>query len=202
MKTLGVTGGIGSGKTAVCRILESLGARVFYADAVAKRIMQEDADARAEIAAAFGAESYDAAGRLDRAYLAERVFGDEEAVARINTIVHPRVFAAFEQAKAAATREGLPLLVQEAALIYESGADRHLDAVAVVDAPLDERVRRVSERDRVTPEQVLARVSHQLPPEELRRRADFVIENTGTLEALREQVRAVFAAMTGTPGPP
>ncbi len=195
MKTLGVTGGIGSGKTTVCRLFEDLGARVFYADREAKKLMEEDPAMRAEITAAFGPESYDAAGRLDRAYLARRVFGEAASVARINAIVHPRVFRAFEAAREAAAREGVVLLVHEAALIFEAGGERYLDAVAVVDAPEAERVRRVTARDAVTPAQVRARMGHQLPPDELRRRADYVIDNTGSLEDLRRQVEQVYAEM-------
>lgn len=196
MKTLGVTGGIGSGKTTVCRILEDLGARVFYADQEAKALMVEDGDARREIIAAFGPESYDREGRLNRAYLAERVFSDEQHVARINQIVHPRVHARFEQARAQAAEAGTELLAYEAALIFESGGHRRLDAVAVVDAPRDERIQRVVARDDARPEQVQARMGHQLAPDELRRRADYVIENSGSPAALREQVEALYDALT------
>ena len=196
LKTLGVTGGIGSGKTAVCRLFEDLGARVFYADAEARQLMERDPEVRAEMEAAFGPESYGPDGNLNRVYLARQVFGHEENVARINAIVHPRVFRAFEQAKAQAARDGLALLIHEAALIFEAGGDKHLDAVAVVDAPEDERIRRVVTRDGVEPEQVRARMRHQLPPADLRRRADYLIENNGTLEALREQVERVYRAVT------
>ena len=197
MKTLGVTGGIGSGKTTVCRLFEELGARVFYADVEAKRLMQEDATVRDAIVEAFGDESYDDDGNLDRAYLAEQVFGDDEKLDRLNAIVHPRVFEAFQEAARRAERAGVDLLVHEAALIFEAGGDRHLDAVAVVDAPEEVRVQRVVERDDVTPEQVRARMRHQLPPAEVRRRADHVIENTGTVADLRDQVRAVYADLVG-----
>lgn len=196
MKTLGVTGGIGSGKTTVCRIFEALGARVFYADAEAKRLMHEDTALRAEIEATFGPASYDAEGHLDRAYLARQVFGDAEALARLNALVHPRVFAAFAQARQDAEHDGVPLLVHEAALIFEAGVDRHLDAVAVVVADEAERIRRVVARDAVTPDQVRARMGHQLPPDEVRRRTDFLIENTGSIEELHAKVEAVYRAMT------
>ena len=162
--------------------------------------MEEDPEARAEIVAAFGPESYDAGGRLDRAYLAAKVFGDEANVARINAIVHPRVFAAFERARAQAERDGVALLVHEAALIFEAGGDRHLDAVAVVDAPEEARIRRVVARDEVTPEQVRARMGHQLPPDELRRRADYLIDNSGSPDDLREQVEQVYRAVVGDAG--
>ncbi len=197
-KTLGVTGGIGSGKTAVCRLFEDLGARVFYADVEAKALMEKDPEVRAEITAAFGPESYRTDGRLDRAYLARMVFGDDDNVARINAIVHPRVYEAFARAKEDARAEGLALLIHEAALIFEAGGDKHLDAVAVVDAPEATRIHRVVARDAVDAEHVRARMGHQLPPAELRRRADYVIDNTGTMEDLRGQVKQVYEAVMKT----
>ncbi|RMH58912.1 MAG: dephospho-CoA kinase [Bacteroidetes bacterium] len=199
--TLGVTGGIGSGKSTVCRMLEDLGARVFYADEEARRLMQEDAGARNAIVAAFGPESYDAQGRLNRAYLARQVFGHPDRLEVLNRIVHPRVFAAFERARAAAEQDGMDVLVHEAALIFESGADAHLDAVVVVEAPEDVRIRRVVERDGTTPGHVRARMAHQLPPEELRRRADYVIENTGSPDDLRRQVEALWHEIRSSPRP-
>ncbi len=196
MRTLGITGGIGSGKSTVCRLLEALGARVFYADEEAKRLMTEVPALRRAIVEAFGPESYLPDGRLNRAYLAERVFHDPEALRRLNALVHPRVLEAFEQAREQAAREQVPLLVLEAALLFESGADRLVDHVLVVDAPEAERIRRVVARDGVTPEQVHARMQHQLPSEELRRRADFVLENTGSLETLRKQVEVLYRRLT------
>ena len=195
LRTLGVTGGIGSGKTTVCRMLEALGARVFYADLEAKRLMQDDPGARADLVEAFGPATFDAEGRLDRARLAARVFGDDAALARLNAIVHPRVFAAFEAARARAAAEGVRLLVKEAALLFEVGGERHLDAVAVVAAPVDERIARVEARDGATPEQIRARMRHQLPQDALRAKADYVIENDGDLDGLRRQVERVYRAV-------
>jgi dephospho-CoA kinase len=196
MTTLGVTGGIGSGKAAAGPMFEDLGARVVYADAEAKRLMHEHPELRAAIVDAFGAESYDAAGALNRPYLADRVFGSEEQVARLNALVHPRVREAFFELRDAAEAEGYDLFVYEAALIYESGADRVLDYVAVVDAPLETRIERVMARDGVPREAVLARMQHQMPADELRRRADFVIENDGDLAHLRAQVEALYRRLT------
>lgn len=195
MKTLGVTGGIGSGKTVVCRMLAERGARVFHADDEAKRLMQEDPALRAEIEAAFGPGSYDADGRLDRGYLAEQVFSSEENARRINALVHPRVGNAFEEAKAQAARDGVDLLVEEAALIFEAGAEARLDAVAVVDAPEEVRIDRVTARDGVSAEQVRARMARQLPSNELRRRADYVIDNAGSLDDLRRQAERLYRAV-------
>jgi len=185
--TLGVTGGIGSGKTTVCGFLEEQGARVFYADVEAKRLMQEAPDVRADIVEAFGEAAYRENGSLNREYLAEQVFGDAEQLDRLNAIVHPRVFEAFEAVRERAAEEGVDLLVHEAALLFEAGGDKHVDVTVAIVAPDAERVARVAERDDVSPEQVRARMGHQLPQSELRRRADYVIENDGPLEALRQK---------------
>ena len=185
--TLGVTGGIGSGKTTVCGFLEEKGARVFYADLEAKRLMQEDSDVRAAITKAFGGEAYRDDDTLDRKYLADRVFSDAEQLDRLNAIVHPRVFEAFEAAKERAQDDGLSLLVHEAALLFEAGGDAHVDVTAAVVAPEADRIAWVAERDDVAPKQVRARMRHQLSQDELRGRADYVIENDGTLEDLRQK---------------
>lgn len=196
--TLGVTGGIGSGKSTVCRLFEALGARVFYADHEAKRLMIEDPALRQAILDAFGPESYQPNGQLNRAYLAERVFDDPNALRRLNALVHPHVLHAFQEARKQATRAQVPLLILEAALLFESGADRLVDHVLVVDAPEAERIRRVVARDGIPPEKVRARMQHQLPPEILKARADFVLENTGSLEQLRQQVEALYRHLTMT----
>jgi dephospho-CoA kinase len=193
---LGVTGGIGSGKSVVCSMLRDLGARVFDADAQARRILIENDAVRREIVDAFGEASYDAKGELDRAYLAGKVFGDEEQVARINGIVHPRVFEAFQRMREQAAADGIPLLVHEAALLFESGGYRHLDAVAVVQAPEAERIRRVRARDGASEDQVRNRMKHQLPVEESVRRADFIIENTGSLAELKDRASVLYQKVT------
>ena len=184
--TLGVTGGIGSGKTTVCGFLEEKGAKVFYADLEAKQLMQSDEDVRAEIVDAFGGEAYTEDGGLNREFLAEQVFGDAERLERLNAIVHPKVFESFAAAETRAEEEGVDLLVHEAALLFEAGGDAHVDVTAAVVAPDTERIARVMERDDVTEAQVRERMEHQLPQEELRRRADHVIENDGSLSDLRD----------------
>ncbi len=187
MKTLGVTGGIGSGKTTVCGFLEEQGAAVFYADIEAKRIMQEDEAVRTEITDAFGDEAYDEEGTLNRVFLAEQVFGEAERLERLNAIVHPRVFESFAAATERAEAEDVDLLVHEAALLFESGGDAHVDVTAAVVAPDADRIARVVERDDVTEEQVRERMAHQLSQEELRKRADYVLENDGSLTDLRDK---------------
>jgi len=197
MTTLGVTGGIGSGKTTVCGFLAEQGARVFYADLEAKRLMTEHEGLRADIVDAFGEESYSDDGSLNRKHLADVVFQSPERVEQINALVHPRVHEAFAAAADRAEEEGVEVLVYEAALIFESGGDEHLDAVAVVVAPDEDRIARVVERDDTTEDEVRARMSHQLPQEELRRRADYVIENDGTLDDLRRKSVDLYHSVAG-----
>lgn len=187
--TLGVTGGIGSGKTSVCRLLEGLGAEVFYADLVARRIMEEQPVVRDEIRAAFGEDSYSGAGSLNRDWLAARVFKSASSLSALNAIVHPRVRRAFRARQASSAAS---LLVYEAALIFETGGERELKAVAVVDAPAKDRIARVRKRDGLSEEQVVARMRHQLSRNELLRRADYVIDNSGRRRALEPQVRRVY----------
>jgi dephospho-CoA kinase len=192
MTSLGVTGGIGSGKTTVCGFLEEQGARVFYADLEAKRLMQEDEAVRDQIVEAFGESAYREDGSLNRVYLADRVFGDRDEVERLNAIVHPAVFRAFASAVERAEAEAVRLLVHEAALLFEAGGDAHVDATCAVVAPDADRIARVTERDDVTEEQVRARMEHQLPQEELRDRADYVIENDGSLDDLRSKTLDLY----------
>lgn len=188
MITLGLTGGIGSGKSTVSEMLARRGALIFDADVEAKEIMASNPEVRRELIEAFGQETFDDEGQLDRAYLASRVFASEEEVARINAIVHPRVHAAFEELADRGRQEGKSLVVYEAALIYESGANELVDAVAVVDAPEETRIARSMARDGSTREQVMARMRHQVPAEVLRDRADYLIDNSGNLRHLETEV--------------
>lgn len=200
MTTLGVTGGIGSGKTTVCGFLEEKGARVFYADIEAKRLMQEDETVRAAVVDEFGPAAYAKDGTLNRAYLAQQVFGDTDRVERLNAIVHPHVFEAFEAAKTRAKDEGVDLLVHEAALLFEAGGDEHVDKTAAVVASEEDRVAWVTARDDATPEQIRARMNHQLPQDELRHRADYVIENDGSLDDLRRKSVELYWAVVESDG--
>jgi dephospho-CoA kinase len=154
--------------------------------------MTDDPEVRRELVAAFGESSYTKEGALNRSYLAQQVFGHADRVARINGIVHPRVAEAFREMKRRAKTDGIRLLVHEAALIFESGAHRRLDAVAVVHSPAADRIRRVMARDSVSAGQVESRMKHQLPAEELIQRADYVIDNAGSLEELRRKVTVLY----------
>ncbi len=197
MKTLGLTGGIGSGKSTVARLFDELGAKVVYADEEARRLMQEDPELRDELISAFGEGTFDETGRLNRAYLAGRVFGDDRAVAQLNAMVHPRVKASFPEIRHAAEQSGAPLLVYEAALLVEAGLDERFDALAVVDAPVNVRVSRVTARDNVSEDAVRARMKHQSDPDNVIRIATFVIDNSGNEDTLRPQVEEIFRTLVG-----
>ena len=201
MKRLGVTGGIGSGKTTACRMLEELGARVFYADDEAKRLLTDDASIRRRVIDVFGPESYLPDGSLNRRFLARMAFSDKALLDRLNALVHPRVLRRFEEAAQQAQREGTSLMVKEAALIFEAGAEHQLDTVAVVEAPLPVRIRRVCERDGVSHEDVTARMANQADPSILRERADIVLENDGDPEQLRRKVERLYRDMTSRGAP-
>lgn len=177
-------------------MLDELGARVFYADVVAKDIMQNDADARALIRDTFGPTSYNEHGTLNRSYLAAQVFTDPDKLEKLNAIVHPLVFDAFADFKDDAQADDVDLLVHEAALLFEAGGDAHVDYVAVVTAPDDLRIQRVVERDDTTERAVRDRMQHQLPQDEIRERADFVLTNDADKEALHAQVRRLYERLT------
>ncbi len=180
---VGITGGIGSGKSALCDAFAAEGRLVLSADLLARDLTINDPSVREEIRSAFGAEVFTAAGEVDRRALAAIVFHDRKARERLNGIVHPRVFRTLAGKLAAESADRLrPYTIIEAALIYESGME--LDYVIVVDAPEDERIRRVMLRDGSSREEVLSRIASQMPVEEKRKRADFVVENRETAAEL------------------
>ncbi|HEY0896964.1 MAG TPA: dephospho-CoA kinase [Sphingobacteriaceae bacterium] len=175
MLKVGITGGIGSGKTTVCRIFESLGIPVFYADEVAKRVMTSDLVLVEGIREAFGESSYSAAGELNRKHLADLVFSDTQQLEKLNALVHPAVFRAFDQW--AASVKNAPYLLKEAALMFESGSYRMCDLNVLVTAPEELRILRVTQRDQITAEAVRQRMNKQFSDEQKIPMSDFVIVN-------------------------
>ena len=165
MYKVGITGGIGSGKSTVCALLADYGVAVYDSDAEAKRLMEQSVELREALCEAFGAECYTESG-LNRAYLASKVFGDEEQLQRLNSIVHPAVRADFA---AWAEHQQTPYVVLESAILFESGFDSEVDATLAVVVPLEERIRRTMERDKSDRESVLRRIGHQLSDDELHR---------------------------------
>jgi dephospho-CoA kinase len=185
---VGVTGGIGSGKSALCDAFAALGRFVLSGDRIARELTAHDPRIREEIVTAFGSGVLAQSGGLDRKALAEIVFHDRLAREKLNGIIHPRVFAALEAILMSEPPERLrPYVIHEAALIYETGMDRELNYVIVVDAPEEERIRRVMLRDACSREEVESRIASQMPVPAKRARADFLVENTGEREALAGQ---------------
>lgn len=188
---VGLTGGIGSGKSTVAHIFEVLGVPVYYADEAAKRLYDEDETLKKAVIAAFGEATY-RDDKLDRAHLAGIVFGDPEKLARLNAIVHPATIADAERWMA---RQTTPYAVKEAALIFESSAAAGLDKVIGVTAPEAMRVRRVMERDGVTEEEVRKRMRNQMDEEEKMRLCDYVIFNDES-RLLIPQVLSIHDALS------
>ena len=179
MKTplkIGVTGGIGSGKSVVCRIFRVLGIPVFDADTEAKRVMTNDAGLVRAIRAEFGEGAYYVDGTLNRAYMAEQVFNDEQRLKKLNALVHP---VAIQAGEVWAARQHAPYTIKEAALLFESGSFRLNDYTILVTAPLEMRIERVMQRDDVTSAQVEARMARQWPEDTKKQLADFVLVNDG-----------------------
>lgn len=188
MLKVGITGGIGSGKTTVCKLFEQLGVPVYYADERAKYLMQHEHYLIDLIKQNFGAEVYDNGGVLNRRLLAEKVFNNTEKLALLNSLVHPAVFRDTERFVEQQQIKNLPYAMKEAALLVETGSYKTLDKLIVVTAPLDLRIQRISERDGASREDILARMRNQLPEEEKLKLADYIITNDKDTEHLKKQV--------------
>ena len=195
---VGVTGGIGSGKSTVCKAFAGLGRMVISADRVARDLTENDGTVRAGIRSEFGDGVFSAGGLLDRAALGRSAFADAGRTAALNAIVHPRVFEEIGVLLAAAAPERKdPYVIIEAALIFESGMDELLHRVVVVDAPEEVRIRRGMERDHLTEEEVRKRIGAQMPVREKLQRADFVIVNDRNSVALEAKVAFIDMLLCG-----
>ena len=173
MYKVGITGGIGSGKTSVCMVFETLGIPVYYADTRAKQLMNTDAELKAELERYFGKEIYHH-GILDRSKLAEIIFDNPSALEKVNSWVHPAVARDFENW---CTQQMSLYVLEEAAIIFESGLAQRFDKVILVTAPEPIRIERVCARDSVSPEAVRKRMNNQWREEKKIALADFIILN-------------------------
>lgn len=191
-RRLGLTGSIGAGKSTVAALLRARGLTVLDADEVAREVTHDPA-VLAEIAAAFPGVVQ--GGVLDRAALAAAAFADPARLAVLNAITHPRVRERMQALEREAAARGEAWVVQDVPLLFEGGLGGLMDAVLVVDAPLPLRVARVSARSGLRPEEVLARDARQMPAEEKRKRATFVLDNSGDLAALERQLDAALAGL-------
>lgn len=184
---IGITGGIGSGKTTVCKIFATLQIPIYYADDQAKTLMIEDKDLKKSLIETFGRETYLPTGLINRPYLANIVFNDQLALEKLNAIVHPAVKK--DGIAWAKSHADAPYTLREAALIYESGIDKTLDYVIVVTAPKDLRIQRVMQRDGVDEAAVRARIDKQWPESEKIKRAHFIIHNDGKQSLVKQVLR-------------
>lgn len=174
MLKIGITGGIGSGKTTVCKVFEVLGIPAFNADEVAKDIMLNDEELVKNIKKHFGADAYFKDGALNRKYLANIVFNDENELENLNKLVHPATIQAFERW---AKKQSSPYCLHEAAILFESGAYKTCDHSILVSASTDTRIKRVMKRDQVSEKEVMDRIKMQMPESEKAELADFIIFN-------------------------
>lgn len=175
MMQIGITGGIGSGKTTVCQLFSALGIPIYDADAAAKRLMTENAELRAGILALFGESAY-LQGELNRPFIAAQVFENKTLLDQLNALVHPAV---AKDTAAWVLEQTAPYVIKEAALLIESGSYKTLDKLIVVSAPEELRIQRVMQRNQLRREEVVARMNNQLPESEKLALADYVILNDG-----------------------
>jgi dephospho-CoA kinase len=178
MLKIGITGNIGGGKTTVSKIFELLGVPVFYADDAAKKVMIEDPVLVASLKKEFGDEAYFADATLNRKYIASIVFNNDTELAKLNALVHPAVFRAFDNWVAQVG--GVPYVMKEAALLFESSSYKMCDYSVMVTAPLELRLSRVMQRDGFTRAEVESRNAKQFSEEKKTKLADFIVYNDDT----------------------
>lgn len=175
MLKIGVTGGIGSGKSTVCRIFQNLGVKVFYSDIVARELLNTDLELKEVIEERFEKEMYNSDGHLDRQRMSKLVFNNPKALEELSSLVHPRVNIAFD--KWLVENEKSPYVLKEAAILFESGNYHDLDKIINVFAPREERIQRVLKRDQVGRDEVERRMRFQYTDKERNDLADFIIVN-------------------------
>lgn len=194
MRLYGLTGGIASGKSTVSRMLRELGAHVLDADAIAREVVAPGTPGLAEVASRFpGVVGPD--GRLDRAKLGARVFADPTERTALNALLHPRIGAAFLEKTQALAEQGVERVIYDAPLLIENGLHAGMDGVVLVWVPRELQKQRLMARDGLDAQAAEARLAAQLPLEEKRRHATWIVDNTGELTSTRAQVEEVWRAM-------
>lgn len=175
MLKIGITGGIGSGKTTVCKVFELLDIPVYYADEEAKKILETDASLKDQILQQFGANLLNSDHTIDRKKLAALVFNNKKKLEQLNAIVHPAVDKHFHNWLK--LHSSSKYILKEAAILFESGAYRAVDKVIAVVAPVELKITRVMNRDKSTPQQIEQRMNNQLSDDEIIKRSQYIIHN-------------------------
>lgn len=200
---IGLTGGIGSGKSEVANYLKGKGYSVISSDENAKKIMAEDKSLMKDIKSAFGDEAYSEDGVLNKEFLAAKVFGrdkeSEDNLEKLNRLVHPRTIEMMVNTVDKYRKEGKDLVFVESALIFETGIDDGFDYVIAVDAKEELKIKRVQKRSNISEEEIKYRMSRQLSSEEKLKRADFSIENNGSIAELHSAVDFLLDIITELP---
>ncbi len=188
-----VTGGIGCGQSTVAKFLETQGAKVIDADSIAHAVVDNDESVRREIRRQLGNQYFLSNGRLNRRLLGQAVFEDERKLYNLNQIVHPRMVSRIvEKIESTKNAGNHPVIVIDAALVYEIKIENIFDAVVVVSSRLKERISRVKKRDGLTEKEIRDRISKQIPIQEKVKWADFVVYNNSTLERLEERSKQLY----------
>jgi len=197
MLKVGLTGGIGSGKSTASRYFESLGAFVLDADEEAKNLITSNETVQHELISEFGTDIIDGTGRVNKKKLARIAFQDEDHQQRLNSVVHPYIFNLIDKEfNRVFNDKKHGVFIVDAALIYETGFDAHLDYVIVVTAHLKNRMERALGRETLSREEILKRVGFQWPEEEKVNMADFVVHNDGTEAELQKNIESLIKRLT------
>jgi dephospho-CoA kinase len=196
MLRVGLTGGLASGKSHVGRALAELGCEVISADELGRLALEPDGEARAPVIREFGGGILDERGRIDRRKLAAEVFGDPDRLELLNSLVHPVVIRREEELIAqAAASDPNGIVVVEAAILIETGSWRRFERLILAVCPLEAQVERAMNRDGITREQALMRIARQMPLEEKRKYAHYVVDTSGAREETNRQTLAVFQSL-------
>lgn len=184
---IGVTGGIGSGKSMVCRLFECLDIPVYYADSRAKWLTNHDPEIREKVTHLLGPDAYDREGRYDTRFVASRVFGNEPLLKQLNAIIHPVVLRDTKEWLVA--NAGLPYVAKEAAIMGKAGQANSVDYVVMVDAPVELRIQRILQRDKRSEQEIRAIIERQISDESRRGISDFIVQNDNDSELIPQVLR-------------
>ena len=193
MLRIGITGGLGSGKSEVTAFFKQKGARVFDADLEAKLLLLHSEGVQKAVIAAFGDTVLNEVGELDFQRLARHAFANSDRQRQLNEIMHPEVILAADKAMILAEQDGVAMFILDAPLLFEAKLEEYLDLTVVVIADRQVRIKRALERGNLTEEDILRRIQLQMPDKEKLARADLVVTNNGTLEQLQAELEALYS---------